>query len=58
MENLAVRFIRADYPAGDTAPVTDAVDLDNLKGHYTPELVLWLFAHGVMVLYTHWLVPG
>ena len=25
---------------------------DNLKGHYTPELVLWLFAHGVMVLYT------
>jgi hypothetical protein len=25
---------------------------DNLKGHHTPELVLWLFAHGVMVLYT------
>lgn len=25
---------------------------DNLQGHYTPELVLWLFAHGVMVLYT------
>lgn len=25
---------------------------DNLRGHYTPELVLWLFAHGVMVLYT------
>ena len=25
---------------------------DNLKGHYTPEWVLWLFAHGVMVLYT------
>jgi hypothetical protein len=26
--------------------------MDNLTGHYTPELVLWLFAHGVMPLYT------
>ena len=25
---------------------------DNLQGPYTPELVLWLFAHGVMLLYT------
>lgn len=25
---------------------------DNLQGHKTPELVLWLFAHGVMPLYT------
>jgi hypothetical protein len=25
---------------------------DNLQGHYTPELVLWLFAHGVMPLFT------
>ena len=25
---------------------------DNLTGHHTPELVLWLFAQGVMVLYT------
>ena len=25
---------------------------DNLQGHHTPELVLWLFAHGVMLLYT------
>jgi len=25
---------------------------DNLIGHKTPELVLWLFAHGVMLLYT------
>jgi hypothetical protein len=25
---------------------------DNLKGHLTPELMLWLFAHGVMPLYT------
>lgn len=25
---------------------------DNLRGHYTPELVVWVFAHGVMPLYT------
>jgi hypothetical protein len=25
---------------------------DNLKGHHTPELMLWLFACGVMVLFT------
>jgi hypothetical protein len=25
---------------------------DNLAGHLTPELVLWLFAHGIMPLYT------
>lgn len=25
---------------------------DNLQGHYTPELILWLFAQGVMPLYT------
>ncbi len=26
--------------------------LDNLAGHKTPELVLWMFEHGVMPLYT------
>ena len=25
---------------------------DNLQGHYTPEMVLWLFAHGVRLVYT------
>jgi hypothetical protein len=25
---------------------------DNLRGHYTPAIVLWLFAHGIMPLYT------
>jgi hypothetical protein len=25
---------------------------DNLRGHYTPEMVLWLFEHGIMPLYT------
>lgn len=26
--------------------------MDNLTGHRTPSLVLWLFAHGIMPLYT------
>jgi hypothetical protein len=26
--------------------------LDNLAGHKTPAFVLWLFAHGIMPLYT------
>jgi hypothetical protein len=26
--------------------------MDNLKGHRTPEMVLWMFAHGIMPLYT------
>lgn len=26
--------------------------LDNLKGHQSPELVLWLFRHGIVPLYT------
>jgi hypothetical protein len=25
---------------------------DNLQGHHTPEMILWLFAHGVMPLFT------
>jgi hypothetical protein len=25
---------------------------DNLQGHHTPEMVLWLFSHGVMPLFT------
>lgn len=25
---------------------------DNLSGHHTPDIVLWLFAHGIMPLYT------
>jgi hypothetical protein len=25
---------------------------DNLRGHYTPEMILWLFEHGIMPLYT------
>lgn len=26
--------------------------MDNLKGHKTPEFVLWMFSHGIMPLYT------
>ena len=33
-------------------PLRVLLELDNLVGHKTPELVLWLFAHGIMPLYT------
>jgi hypothetical protein len=33
-------------------PLRMLLVLDNLAGHQTPSLVLWLFAHGVMPLYT------
>ena len=33
-------------------PLRMLLVLDNLAGHKTPELVCWLFAHGVMPLYT------
>jgi hypothetical protein len=49
------------WQAGLTQPITLPADLpplrvllilDNLAGHRTPAFVLWLFAHGVMPLYT------
>ena len=33
-------------------PLRVLLVLDNLAGHRTPEFVLWLFAHGVMPVYT------
>jgi len=33
-------------------PLRMLLVLDNLVGHKTPELVLWMFAHGIMPLYT------
>ena len=27
---------------------------DNLVGHHTPDLLCWLFAHGVMPVSPHW----
>jgi transposase len=49
------------WQAGLSAPITLPAELpplrvllvlDNLTGHKTPALVLWLFAHGVMPLFT------
>jgi transposase len=57
----ATRAAWAVWQAGLTMPFTLPHDLpalrlllvwDNLAGHKTPELVLWLCAHGVMPLYT------
>jgi hypothetical protein len=36
----------------DPPPLRMLLVLDNLAGHRTPDFVLWLFAHGVMPLYT------
>jgi len=33
-------------------PLRMLLVMDNLKGHRTPEMVLWMFAHGIMPLYT------
>jgi hypothetical protein len=33
-------------------PLRMLLVMDNLKGHKTPEMVLWMFAHGIMPLYT------
>lgn len=37
---------------GELPPLRMLLVLDNLTGHKTPEFVLWLFARGIMPLYT------
>jgi len=47
-EGLSVKVtLSAELP-----PLRMLLVLDNLAGHKTPEMVLWLFEHGVMPLYT------
>ena len=47
-DGLAVRFsLPADLP-----PLRILLVWDNLAGHKTPEMVLWLCRHGIMPLYT------
>jgi hypothetical protein len=36
----------------DLPPLRMLLIWDNLRGHYTSDFVLWLFAHGIMPLYT------
>jgi hypothetical protein len=38
--------------AAELPPLRVLLILDNLSGHKTPAFVLWLFAHGVMPVYT------
>jgi hypothetical protein len=61
VDPLAHRAQWTRWQAGLTVKITLPAQLpplrmllvwDNLKGHHTPELMLWLFAHGVMVLFT------
>ena len=43
--------VKPSLPA-ELPPLRMLLVLDNLTGHKTPELLLWLFAHGIMPLYT------
>ncbi len=47
-EGLSVRVTLPE----ELPPLRMLLILDNLTGHKTPELLLWMFARGVMVLYT------
>jgi hypothetical protein len=61
VDPVTTRAAWTAWQAGLTQPFTLPADLpplrallvwDNLAGHKTPELVLWLCAHGIMPLYT------
>jgi hypothetical protein len=43
--------VRAALP-DDLPPIRMLLVLDNLKGHHTPDFVLWLCTHGIVPLYT------
>jgi hypothetical protein len=47
-EGLSVRITLPQ----DLPPLRMLLVWDNLTGHYTVDLVLWLFAHGIMPLFT------
>ena len=47
-DGLAVRFTLPE----DLPPLRVLLVWDNLAGHKTPEMVLWLCRHGIMPLYT------
>ncbi len=47
-EGLSVKVTLTE----ELPPLRMLLVLDNLAGHKTPELVVWLFGHGVMPLYT------
>lgn len=47
-EGLSVRVTLPE----ELPPLRMLLVLDNLTGHKTPELLLWMFSRGIMVLYT------
>lgn len=52
---LAVQWrtwLRPHESAEGLPPLRILLIWDNVAGHLTPDLVIWLFHHGVMLLYT------
>jgi hypothetical protein len=47
-EGLKVKITLRESPV----PLRMLLVMDNLAGHKTPEMVLWMFDHGIMPLYT------
>jgi hypothetical protein len=47
-EGLTVRITLPQ----DLPPLRMLLVWDNLTGHHTPDFILWLFAHGIMALFT------
>jgi hypothetical protein len=43
---------RPGPPSAELPPLRMLLVLEDLAGHRTPAFVLWLFAHGIMPLYT------
>ncbi len=60
-DQRTLRQLWETWPAGLDTPITLLKHLpplrmlliwDNLAGHHTPAMVIWLFTHGIMPLYT------
>ncbi len=47
-EGLQVKITLLENPP----PLRMLIVMDNLAGHKTPEMVLWMFDHGIMPIYT------
>ncbi len=52
LEQVLATLPAVTIPSGPMPPLRLILVWDNLAGHLSAELVMWLFAHGVLPLYT------